>query len=592
MAAGAGKLGLSRPGVAMETPRTVSPVLALGLLLGLLATGARAAAPAPLGAEHAMVVSAHRFASEAGVQVLKGGGNAVDAAVAVAYALAVTFPEAGNLGGGGFMLIRMHDGRQTFIDFRETAPQAASATMYQDALGNVIPELSTRGFEAAAIPGTVAGLELALGKYGTRPRAALMAAAIRLARDGFVLDQGDADMLAEGAGDFAKDPASAAIFLDHGKPWRRGQRLVQRDLARTLQTVAAQGPAAFYQGPIAHRIVAASAAHRGVMALGDFATYRAVERKPIECDYRGYHIVSLPPPSSGGVVLCETLNILEGYQLGELGFHSAEAVHVTTEALRRAFHDRNLNLGDPDFVKADITRFISKEYAAEERAGIDLNKATPSSSLGGVDAGREGRSTTHFSIVDADGNAVSLTYTLNDWFGARVTAAGTGILLNDEMDDFSAKPGAPNMYGLVEGANNAIAPGKRPLSSMTPTIVTRDGKLVMVIGTPGGSHIPTGVLQVLVNVIDYGMTLTEAVDAPRIHAQWLPDVMYYEKNALSADTMNLLRSKGHKLEQMDYWNQIAAILVGAPAIGAAPRGDYKLYGALDPRLPVGTVQGY
>ena len=570
----------------------MKPALATGLTLALLSTSVRGAAPAPLGAEHAMVVSAHRFASEAGVEVLKGGGNAIDAAVAVAYALAVTFPEAGNLGGGGFMLIRMHDGRETFIDFRETAPQAASATMYQDAQGNVIPELSTRGFEAAAIPGTVAGLELALGRYGTRPRALVMAASIRLARDGFVLDQGDADMLAEGAGDFAKDPASAAIFLDHGQTWRRGERLVQADLGRTLQAIAAQGPEAFYHGSIARKIVAASAAHRGVMALGDFAAYRAVERKPIECDYRGYHIISLPPPSSGGVVLCETLNILEGYKLGELGFHSAEALHVTTEALRRAFHDRNLNLGDPDFVKADISHFISKEYAAEERAGIDLSKATPSSSLGGPGAGHEGRSTTHFSIVDAQGNAVSLTYTLNDWFGARVTAAGTGILLNDEMDDFSAKPGAPNMYGLVEGVNNAIAPGKRPLSSMTPAIVTRDGQLVLVIGTPGGSHIPTGVLQVMINVIDYGMTLTEAIDAPRVHAQWLPDVLYYEKNALSADTMNLLRAKGHQLEQMDYWNQVAAILVGAPAIGAQPRGNYKLYGALDPRLPVGAAKGY
>jgi gamma-glutamyltranspeptidase / glutathione hydrolase len=562
------------------------------LSLALVATSGRAAAPAPVGAEHAMVVSAHRLASEAGVDALKRGGNAIDAAVAVAYALAVTFPEAGNLGGGGFMLIRMHDGRETFIDFRETAPQAASATMFQDAQGNVIPGLSTRGFQAAGIPGTVAGLELALSKYGTRPRAELMAASIRLARDGFVLDQGDADLLAQGAGDFAKDPASAAIFLEHGKPWRRGERLVQGDLGRALQTIAAQGSEAFYKGAIARKIVAASEAHRGVMALGDFAAYRAVERKPIECEYRGYRIVSLPPPSSGGVVLCETLNILEGYKLGELGFHSAEAVHVTTEALRRAFRDRNLNLGDPDFVKADITRFISKEYAAEQRAGIDPDKATPSSSLGGPATGHEGRSTTHFSIVDADGNAVSLTYTLNDWFGARVTAAGTGILLNDEMDDFSAKPGAPNMYQLVEGANNAIAPGKRPLSSMTPAIIARDGKLVMVIGTPGGSHIPTGVLQVMINVIDYGMTLTEAVDVPRIHAQWLPDVIYYEKDALSADTMALLRGKGHKLEQMDYWNQIAAILVGAPAIGVAPRGNDKFYGAIDPRLPVGTAQGY
>ncbi len=572
--------------------RIFGSMLAVVATLALPVESGQAAAPAPVAAEHGMVVSAHRLASTAGIDVLKQGGNAVDAAVAVAYALAVTFPEAGNIGGGGFVTIRMADGRQAFIDFRETAPAAARAAMFQDKTGNVIPLLSTRGHLAAGIPGTVAGLELARIKFGTRPRAPLMAAAIGLARDGFVLDSGDADFLAEGATDFAKDPASAAIFLNKGQPWQAGQRLVQADLGRTLQAVAIGGVAAFYKGAIAAKLAASSRKNGGIIAASDLAAYRAVERGPIECNYRGYHIVSAPPPSSGGIVLCETLNILEGYPLGELGFHSAQGVHYTAEALRRAFHDRNINLGDPDFVKADTAKFTSKVYAAELRAGISSDKATPSSTLPAPGQGQEGKSTTHFSIVDAAGNAVSLTYTLNDWFGARVTAEGTGILLNDEMDDFSAKVGAPNMYGLVEGENNAIAPGKRPLSSMTPTIVTRDGKLVMVLGTPGGSHIPTGVLQVMINVIDHGMTLTEAVNAPRIHAQWLPDVIYHEKDALSADTRAVLIAKGHTLEPMDYWNQVAAILVGGPSLAAKPGGHAKLFGAIDPRLPVGAAQGY
>ena len=562
----------------------------IALALGL--QGVQAAVPLPQGAEHGMVVSAHREASAAGVTVLRQGGNAVDAAVAVAYALAVTFPEAGNIGGGGFMLVRMADGRQAFIDFREMAPGAAHAKMYQDKNGDVIPALSTRGYLAVGVPGTVAGLELALGKYGTMKRKALMAPAIRLASKGFVLDQGDAEMLAEGAEDFAKDAPSAAVFLNRGQHWQAGQRLVQADLGRMLAQIAARGPDAFYKGEAAQRIVAASKAHGGILTLEDFAAYKAVERKPIECDYRGYHVISAPPPSSGGVVVCETLNILSGYPLGELGFHSAQGVHYTVEALRRAFHDRNVNLGDPDFVSADIGKFVSPAYAAELRQGIAADKATPSASLGGITIGKEGASTTHFSIVDAAGNAVSLTYTLNDWFGARVTADGTGILLNDEMDDFSSKPGFPNMYGLVEGTNNAIAPGKRPLSSMSPTIVLKDGQLFMVVGTPGGSHIPTGVLQVMINAIDYRMTLTEAVDAPRIHAQWMPDVIFHEADALSADTRAALIAKGHKLEQMDYWNQVAVIMVGAPALGREPRGTMRLYGAIDPRLPVGTVDGY
>lgn len=551
-----------------------------------------AASPLPIATQHGMVVSAHHLASKAGVDVLKRGGNAVDAAVAVAYALAVTFPEAGNLGGGGFMTIRFHDGRKAFIDFRETAPGAATATMYQDAHGDPITALSRRGFLAAGIPGTVAGLELARTKYGTQSRAALMADAIHLAQNGFVLDQGDADMLAEGADDFRKDAASAAIFLNKGQPKLPGDRLVQADLGRALALIARDGPRAFYEGDIARRMVAASRTHGGIFTMADFANYKAREMAPLECDYRGYHIISAPPPSSGGTVICETLNIDEGYDMAGLGYHSAQGTHYLIEALRRAYHDRNLNLGDPSFVKVDVNHFTDKAYAAQLRAGISADKATSSASLPAPSAAHEGHNTTHLSIVDAQGNAVSLTYTLNDWFGARVTPAGTGILLNDEMDDFSAKPGAPNMFGLVEGSNNAIAPGKRPLSSMTPTIVTKDDKLVMVVGTPGGSRIPSAVLQVIMNVIDYKMQLQEAVDAPRIHQQWMPDVTYYEHDALSADTMKVLADKGQALKEIGYGNQIAAILVGAPAIGRSPLGKNTLYGAIDPRLNLGDVEGY
>jgi gamma-glutamyltranspeptidase/glutathione hydrolase len=566
--------------------------MALSALALAWASAANPASPTPVGAEHGMVVSAHHLASKAGTDVLKAGGNAVDAAVAVGYALAVTFPEAGNLGGGGFMTVRFHDGRTAFIDFRETAPGAATATMYQDAHGNPVPERSRRGYLAMGVPGTVAGLELARTKYGTRPRAALMASAIRLAKDGFVLDQGDADFLATGADEFRKDGPSAAIFLNRGQPWKPGQRLVQTDLAHSLSEIAKSGPVAFYNGPIAAKIAAASKAGGGILTTKDFASYRARELKPLECDYRGYHMISAPPPSSGGVVLCETFNILEGYPVTELGFHSAAGTHLLTEALRRAYHDRNLNLGDPSFVTVDSAHFVDKGYAAVLRQGIDANRATPSSSLPAPGIAKEGQNTTHFSIVDKDGNAVSLTYTLNDWFGAHVTAAGTGILLNDEMDDFSAKPGAPNMYGLVEGPNNAVAPGKRPLSSMTPTIVTKDGQLVMVVGTPGGSRIPSAVVETISNMIDFGMSVTEAVNAPRIHHQWLPDEIGYEQFGLSADTIARLEAMGHKVVPIDYGNHVAAILVGAPAIGAKPLGSQKLYGAIDPRLNLGDVEGY
>ncbi len=581
----------------------MAPIVAAGTLtLAPVAYEARAASPEPAAADHGMVVTAHHLATQAGVEVLRQGGNAIDAAVAVGYALAVTFPEAGNLGGGGFMTVRLANGDSHFLDFRETAPAAARADMYLDKAGKVIPEKSTRGWLAAGIPGTVAGLEYARLHWGMRPRADLMAPAIHLAGDGFVLDRGDAEFLAEAADEFRKDPASAAIFLHADKPWLAGDRLVQADLAHSLQQIADSGPDAFYKGPIGAAIVAASRKGGGILTNADFAGYAVRAMKPLECDYRGYHVIAAPPPSSGGVVICETLGVLSGYPLAQYGFQSADATHVLIEALRRAYHDRNVRLGDPDFVKMDTARLISPDYAAQLRSGIARDKATPSLSLGGVTSGTEGQNTTHYSIVDAAGNAVSVTYTINDWFGAGVIAPGTGLLMNDEMDDFSAKPGATNMYGLVEGANNAIAPGKRPLSSMSPTIVSHDGQLAAVLGAPGGSRIPTAVLQVMVNLIDHGMTLTEAIEAPRIHQQWLPDETYYERYSLSAETRAVLAARGQKLVEHRHGTDIAAIVVGGPRIAGAtppPPDDQciaiapaRLFGAIDPRLPMGLAQGY
>ncbi|WP_353229073.1 gamma-glutamyltransferase [Novosphingobium sp.] len=585
-----------------RTLRKGMVVAAAALLLAQPVDSAFAASPVPVAADHGMVVTAHRLATAAGLDVLRHGGNAIDAAVAVAYALAVTFPEAGNLGGGGFMTVRLADGTTHFLDFRETAPGAARATMYLDQAGKVIPGRSTRGWLAAGIPGTVAGMDYALAHWGSRPRAELMDAAIHLAGDGFTLDRGDAEMLAEAADELRRDPASAAIFLNAGRPWQAGDRLVQADLGRSLRQIADHGADAFYKGPIGAAMVAGSVHGGGIMTGADFAGYTVRDLHPLECDYRGYHVIAAPPPSSGGVVICETLGILSGYPMAQWGWHSADGTHALIEALRRAYHDRNARMGDPDFVKVDTARLISVDYTTALRAGISMTKATPSLSLGGVTASREGQNTTHFSIVDAAGNAVAMTYTLNDWFGAHVTAPGTGVLMNDEMDDFSAKPGASNMYGLVESANNAIRPGARPLSSMSPTIVTHDGALALVIGTPGGSRIPTGVLQVMLNLIDHGMTLTEAIEAPRIHQQWLPDQTWYERYALSPDTLKILAARGHTLTERRHGNHIAAIVVGGPRIAGAtpPPPDDEgvaippahLFGTIDPRLPMGEAAGY
>lgn len=579
----------------MNFPRRL-PRLRTTVLTGCLFLSfhwvAQAASVAPVAAENGMVVAAQHLATKVGVDVLKRGGNAVDAAVAVGYALAVVYPAAGNLGGGGFMTLQLADGRKTFLDFREKAPLAATPNMYLDKDGNVIKGLSTHGHLAVGVPGSVSGLEWAREKYGTLKRQELLAPSIALADQGFVLDQGDIDMLHTATGDFRKDPASAAIFLKGGEPYQVGDRLVQKDLARTLKAISDKGPEGFYKGPVAQALTQASQAGGGLITQTDLDQYKTREMPPVECDYRGYHVVSAPPPSSGGVIICEILNILEGYPLKDLGFRSAQSVHYQIEAMRHAYVDRNSYLGDPDFVKNPIARLTDKAYAAQIRAVIDPNKAGVSKDIKPGVAPHEGSNTTHYSIADRWGNAVSVTYTLNDWFGAKVTVPGTGVLLNNEMDDFTVKIGVPNIYGLVQGEANAIAPGKRPLSSMSPTIVSKDNQPVMVVGTPGGSRIITAVLHTLLNVIDYGMNVQEAVDAPRFHQQWLPDVTNMENFAISPDTRKLLEAAGHKLGAPQPANHLAAVLIGAPSLGGKPVGKNRFYGANDPRRNSGLAMGY
>ncbi|MER9656834.1 gamma-glutamyltransferase [Mesorhizobium sp. M0152] len=553
-----------------------------------------AASPTPAKGENGMVVTAQHLASEVGVAVLRKGGNAVDAAVAVGYALAVVYPNAGNIGGGGFMTIRFKDGKSTFLDFRERAPLAATKTMYLDKDGNPVKGASLDGYLAVGVPGSVAGFEMAREKYGTLSRQDLMAPAIRYAKDGFILNQGDAASFAGGAARLAKDPAAAAIFLKpDGKPYGTGEMLVQPDLAASLSAISEKGSEAFYKGAIADAIVKASAAKGGILAKADFEQYAVRELKPVTCTYRGYEITSSPPPSSGGVIICEILNVLEGYPLSYLGAGSAETVHVMVEAMRHAYVDRNSALGDPDFVDNAVSKLLDKAYAKDIRDKIDPFRAGVSQDLMPKGFG-ESKQTTHYSIIDKDGNAVAVTYTLNGSFGAGVVAAGTGILLNNEMDDFTQKPGVPNLYGLVQGEANAIQPKKTPLSSMSPTVVSRDGKPFMVIGSPGGSRIITITLEAIVNVIDHGMNIQEAIDAPRIHHQWLPDTVYVEPLGLSPDTERLLAGMGYHLDLGDStWGQAAGILVGGKSLAEIDKGGGARYnGAIDSRAASGEALGY
>ncbi|MDR9875596.1 gamma-glutamyltransferase [Pseudomonas allii] len=560
--------------------------------LVLTVSGVQAASQAPVAGENGMVVTAQHLATHVGVDVLKAGGNAVDAAVAVGYALAVVYPAAGNLGGGGFMTVQLADGRKTFLDFREKAPLAATADMYLDKDGNVIEGLSAKGHLAVGVPGTVSGMELALSKYGTLKRAQVIAPAIKLAENGFALEQGDIDLLHTATGEFEKDKDMRAIFLHNGQPMQVGQKLVQKDLAKTLKEISAKGSDGFYKGWVAKALVDSSQAGKGIITQADLDKYKTRELAPIECDYRGYHVVSAPPPSSGGVVICQIMNILEGYPMADLGYHSAQGLHYQIEAMRHAYVDRNSYLGDPDFVKNPIEHLLDKNYAAKLRDAIEPQKAGDSQAIKPGVSPHEGNNTTHYSIVDKWGNAVSVTYTLNDWFGAGVMASKTGVILNDEMDDFTVKVGVPNMYGLVQGEANAIAPGKAPLSSMSPTIVTKDGKAVMVVGTPGGSRIITATLLTILNVIDYKMNIQEAVDAPRFHQQWMPETTNLERFAVSPDTQKILEGWGHKFAGPQDANHLAAILVGAPSLDGKPVGNNRFYGANDPRRNTGLSLGY
>ncbi len=558
----------------------------------------------PVTAENGMVVTSQHEATAVGVQILRQGGNAVDAAVAVGYALAVTNPCCGNLGGGGFATLHLADGRDIFINFREKAPAAATETMYLDATGEVVPGLSLKGYLAVAVPGSVLGLDTMLEKYGTMDRAAVMAPAIKLAEDGFVLSQGDADILAASATHFASEVNVAPIFLNGGKPWKAGDILIQKNLARTLRLIVQRGADAFYKGSIADVIVAASKANGGVLSEQDFADYTVTESPPVRCNYRGYELISAPPPSSGGTAICEILNILEGYPIAELGFHSAAAIHFMVEAMRHTFVDRNFLLGDPAFVNNPLDRLLSEAYAAKIRARIDPARASTSKEVLPSIPPHEGTETTHYSIVDAAGNAVSVTYTVNALFGAKVIAGDTGFFLNDEMDDFTVKPGVPNLFGLVQGKTNAIAPGKRPLSSMSPTIVTKDGKTFMVLGSPGGSRIITIVVQVILNVVDHRMNVQEAVNAPRIHHQWLPDEIAVEPFALSHDTKKVLIEMGHKIVEQTPWGAAEAIVIGPKdaVAGTQTSGNDAmagsrpvpglLYGGHDDRRPAGAAAGH
>jgi gamma-glutamyltranspeptidase / glutathione hydrolase len=571
-------------------------IASLALTTLTVAANARAASPPALEASAGMVVTAQHFASEAGAAILRQGGNAVDAAVAVGYALAVTHPCCGNLGGGGFMTIHLADGRNTFINFREKAPLAARADMFLDPHGNPISDRSVNGYLAVGVPGTVLGLETARQEYGTLARPVLMAAAIRLAEDGFVVTRGDVDELEVGSADFRAQPNVAAVFLDGGAAYKPGERLVQKNLAATLRAISDGGAAAFYHGPIADAVVAASRANGGLLTEQDFAAYGVTESAPLSCRYRGYTVLSAPPPSSGGVALCEMLQVLDAYPLQALGFHSSESVHLMTEAMRSAYRDRNTLLGDPAFVDNPLERLLSARHTDEIRARIRPQRATPSSALGNAAADREKATTTHYSVVDSAGNAVAVTYTINDDFGAKVIAGESGFFLNDEMDDFTAKPGAANLFGLVQGKANAIAPGKRPLSSMTPTIVLKDGKPVLVVGSPGGSRIITTVLEIIVNVIDHGMTLQEAIDAPRIHHQWLPDTLAGEPFALSADTVKALTRMRYRVVPLKPWGTgNAAEVIGIAPDDAAQAKELGFprpgvfYGASDSRAPAGSA---
>ena len=555
------------------------------LLVATLSLGSvplEAASPEPVRGKQVMVASTSVLASQVGAEVMRKGGNAVDAAVAVALALAVTWPSAGNLGGGGFMLVRKADGTAEAIDYRERAPLAATRTMYLDAEGKVIPRLSTHGYKAVAVPGTIAGLMLAHRRHGSLPWAELVEPARRLAADGIEVSYHLARSLS--AKNIVEKMAPYAdarrIYHRDGKFYAMGERFVQPELAAVLARIKTN-PRDFYEGETARMIVADMKANGGILTAEDLKTYEPTIRVPLRTTYRGAEILTMPPPSSGGIAVVEMLNMLEAYDLRGMGWHSSKYVHTVTEVMRRAFADRAAHLGDTDFVKAPVAGMLTRAYADERRKTIDPLRATPSKETpAGNPLPYESTETTHFTVVDRDGNVVSNTYTLNDSYGAGVVATGTGILLNDEMDDFTSRPGVPNEYELIQGEANAIAPEKRPLSSMTPSIVLKDGKVWFAVGSPGGPTIINTVLQVMLNVIDFDMTLQEAIDAPRFHHQWMPDTLYWEERDLQADTWSALVKMGHKFREKPGFSDLGTI---GDAQGVMIDASGMRLGASDPR---------
>lgn len=590
------------PVSAMKFPGFLFPFAAASLLLPAYAASAGRKTPEnnvlawrseqPVRARHGMVVSVHHLAADAGLEVLKEGGNAVDAAVATGFALAVVHPAAGNLGGGGFLLLRLHDGRSTFIDYREKAPLAATETMYQDAQGNVIPGASITGYRAIGTPGSVAGMVYAERKYGKLGLAKVMAPAIRLATDGFTLTEDEAGELH--SRNLSEFPDSRRIFQRNGDYYKAGETFRQPELARTLERIAAD-PEDFYHGKMARELVADLKKGGALITLQDLAKYNVVERKPVTGAFHNYTIISAPPPSSGGIVLISALNILESYDLKRLGDRTPQSLHFITEAWRRAFMDRAQYMGDPDFNPIPTAELISKKYAAAWRASILPDKATPSADLKRpagflppppTTAGtyRESNETTHYSVVDSEGNAVAVTTTLNNGFGSGVTSSSLGFLLNDEMDDFSSKQGVPNMYGLIQGPANSIAPGKRPLSAMTPTIILENGKLRYVLGSPGGPRIITTVGNIFLSVAEGGLNIQQAVDAPRYHHQYLPDKLFLEPG-FPAETVSALRGMGYSVSEGGrHWSDGECIAVD-PKTG-------ELEGGQDHRSRYGKAAGY
>ncbi len=580
----------------MKANRTISALLCFASLASMMATPSRLTAPPstraasrpPVRGKNGMVASVSEIASQVGVDVLKRGGNAVDAAVAVGLALAVVWPSAGNLGGGGFMVIRLANGKATAIDYREMAPGAAYRNVYLDERGEYVAESSTYGHMAAGVPGTVAGLAYALEKYGSMKWAEVAAPARKLAAEGFPVWHQLERSLKGASRQLSRYPETNRIFLRDGRPYETGEIFRQPELAAVFDRMIKKGPREFYEGKTAQLIEESMrrAAKDGKpwMTVEDLKNYRAIEREPLRATYRGCEIITMPPPSSGGVAMIEMLNILERYDLKSMGVGSSQTIHVMVEAMRRAFADRARFLGDPDFVKVPVAELTSRQYADRLASTIDLERASTSQEIrNGDPTPHESEETTHFTVVDKDGNVVSNTYTINDSFGNKVTVEGAGFLLNNEMDDFAPKPGAPNAYGLIQGEANAVAARKRPLSSMTPTVVLKDGKLWFAVGSPGGPTIINTVTQVIVNVLDHGMNIQQAIDWPRVHHQWMPDQIIYEPFGLVPDVMNRLKSLGHQFGNPRYMGDAEGVMI-------EDKTGVRL-GASDPRLD-GRSIGY